>query len=54
MNQLTLMGTDRMSAIVDRLINIDIAIADFQIETALRIGTNPGFILNSSALTTEI
>ena len=41
-------------AIIDRLINIDIAVADFQVETTIRISANPGFILNSGALTTEV
>jgi hypothetical protein len=43
-----------MSAVVDRFVNIDIAIANFQIETAVRISADPGFVLNSSTLTTEI
>lgn len=35
-------------------VNIDIAIPDFQVETAIRIGTNPGFVVNSRPLTAEI
>ena len=46
--------TDDMSAIVNRLIDINIAVADFQIEPAFRIGTNPGFVLYSSTLAAEI
>jgi len=36
------------------LVNIDIAIPDFQVETAIRIGANPCFIMNVCSLTTEI
>ncbi len=43
-----------MRAIVDWLVNIDIAITNFQVKTTLRIGANPGFILDRRALTTEI
>jgi hypothetical protein len=35
-------------------INIDIAVPDFQVETAIRIGADPGFILNVCPLTAEI
>ena len=35
-------------------VNIDIAIPDFQVETAIRIGTNPCFILDSCSLTAKI
>jgi len=35
-------------------INIDIAIPDFQVEAAIRIGTDPCFIMNSCPLTTEV
>jgi hypothetical protein len=43
-----------MSAVVDGFINIDIAVADFKIKTAFRISTDPGFILNGSALAAKI
>jgi len=43
-----------MSPIINRLINIYITVADFQIEPAIRISANPGLILNSGSLTTEI
>jgi hypothetical protein len=43
-----------MSPIIDRLINIDIAISDFKVKSAIRVGANPGFILNGGTLTTEI
>jgi len=35
-------------------INIDIAIPDFQVEAAIRIGADPCFIMNSCPLTTEV
>ena len=38
----------------DGFINIDIAVPDFQVKTAIRIGANPGFVLNICPLTTEI
>jgi hypothetical protein len=43
-----------MSAIVDGFVNVDIAIADFEIEAAFGIGTNPGFVLYGCALTAEV
>jgi hypothetical protein len=43
-----------MSPVVDRLINIDIAVPDFQVESAIRVGADPGFILNGGALTAKI
>ena len=38
----------------DRFINIDITIPDFQVEPAIRIGANPGFVVNSCPLATKI
>ena len=35
-------------------INIDIAVPDFQVETAIRIGADPGFIVDGRTLTAEI
>jgi len=35
-------------------VDIDIAIPDFQIETTIRIGANPCFIVNIRPLTAEI
>jgi hypothetical protein len=35
-------------------INIDIAIPDFQVETAVRIGADPCFIMNSCPLTAKV
>ena len=40
--------------IVDRFIDVDIAVANFDIITAIGIGANPGFILNGRALATEV
>lgn len=48
------MNADGMGPIVDRLIYIDVAVTNFQIESAIRICANPGLILNSSSLTAEI
>ena len=36
------------------LINIDITIPDFQVEAAIRIGADPGFVMNRCPLTAEI
>jgi hypothetical protein len=30
----------------DRFVSIDITVADFQIEAAIRIGADPGFVLD--------
>ena len=38
----------------DRFINIDVAIPDFQVEAAIRIGANPCFVVNSCPLTAKI
>jgi hypothetical protein len=35
-------------------INIDITIPDFQVESAIRIGANPGLVVNSCPLATKI
>ena len=35
-------------------INVDIAIPDFQVESTIRIGANPGFVVNSCPLATKI
>jgi len=35
-------------------IKIDIAIPDFQVESTIRIGANPGFVVNSRSLATKI
>jgi hypothetical protein len=41
-------------AIIDGLININIAISDFQIESTFRVGAHPGFILNRGSLAAKI
>jgi hypothetical protein len=38
----------------DRFVSIDIAVPDFQVETAIGIGANPGFILDRCPLAAEI
>ena len=38
----------------DRLIDINITISDFKIESAIRIGANPGLVMNVGSLTTKI
>ena len=43
-----------VDAVADRLVDVDIPVADLQVVTALGIGTNPGFIVDRSALITEV
>jgi hypothetical protein len=38
----------------NRFINIDIAIPDLQVETAVRIGANPRFVMNRCPLASKI
>ena len=38
----------------DRFVNIDVTIPDFQIKATVRVGTNPGFVVNSCPLTAKI
>ena len=38
----------------DGLISINITVPDFQVETAIRVGANPGFELYRGTLATEI
>ncbi len=35
-------------------INIDVAIPDFQVEATVRVGANPGFVVNSCPLTAKV
>jgi len=35
-------------------VNIDVAVPDFKVETAIRIGANPCFIVDSCSLTAKI
>jgi hypothetical protein len=48
------MATNGVGAIVDWLVNVNITVADFQIEAAIRISAYPGFILNRGTLAAEI
>jgi len=38
----------------DGFVNINIAVPDFQVECAFRVGTDPGFIMYGSTLTAEV
>jgi hypothetical protein len=38
----------------DRLVQVDVAVPDFQVETAFRICANPGFIMYRCPLAAEI
>ena len=38
----------------NRFVDIDIAVPDFQVETTIRVGANPGFVMNSCPLTAKI
>jgi hypothetical protein len=48
------MSSQGVGAVVNGFINIDIAVSDFEIETAVRIGTDPGLVLNRGSLAAEI
>ena len=43
-----------MSSVVDRFIDINITVADFEIEPTIRVGANPGFVLNGRSLAAKI
>jgi hypothetical protein len=50
-----LVGTAAMEITAhDGFVNIDIPIPDFQIEATIRIGADPGFVVNSCPLTTKV
>ena len=38
----------------DRLIDIDVTIPDFKVEATIRIGANPGFVVDRCSLTAKI
>jgi hypothetical protein len=38
----------------NRFIKIDITIPDFEVEATIRVGANPGFVMNGCPLTAEI
>ncbi len=48
------MSTDDTSAVVDGLVDVDVTVPDFQIESTLWISADPSFILYSRPLTTEV
>ena len=48
------MNPDGVSAVVDRLVDINVTVADFQVEATIGIGAYPGFVLDGRALTAEI
>ena len=51
----TLAGADAMERTTDNgFVNIDITVPDFQVVTAIRIGANPCFVMNSCPLITKI
>jgi hypothetical protein len=43
-----------MRAVVNGLVNINIAVPDFQVESTFRIGANPSLILDCGSLAAEI
>jgi hypothetical protein len=43
-----------MGPIVDWLVDIDIAVSDLQVESTLRVGANPGFVLDRGPLAAKI
>jgi hypothetical protein len=48
------MCTAVVDAAQDRLVYINISVSDFKIIAAIRIGTNPGFIVYGRSLVAEI
>ena len=38
----------------DGFVNIDITIPDFKVKAAIRVGANPGFVVDSCALATKV
>jgi hypothetical protein len=42
------------SAAHNRLVDVNIAIPDFQVKAAVRVGANPGLVMNVRALAAEI
>jgi hypothetical protein len=38
----------------DRFVNIDVTIPDFKVKAAIRIGADPGFVLDRCPLTAKI
>ena len=49
------MGTKRVTGSTkDRLVKVYISVSDLQVESTLKIGAYPGFIMYRCSLTTEI
>ena len=42
------------SPIVDRLVAIDVAVPDFDVEVTIRIAAHPGFVMYRRSLASEI
>jgi hypothetical protein len=42
------------SAAGDRLVDIEVAVTDLQVEAAVRVGADPGFEVNRRALASEV
>ncbi len=42
------------SAAHDGFVNVDVAVADLEVETTFRIGAYPSFVVNSGSLTAKI
>jgi hypothetical protein len=38
----------------DGFVDIDVTVPDFKVETAIRIGANPGFVMNGRPLTAKV
>jgi hypothetical protein len=38
----------------DGLVNIDIPVPDLQVKATIRLGTDPGFVVNGCPLTTKV
>ncbi len=45
---------DRVGSVINRLVNIDVPVSYLEVESAIWICANPGFILNGCALTAEV
>jgi hypothetical protein len=50
---LTISGSVNGSA-RNRLVDVEVAVADLEVEAAVGIGTHPGFVVDGRALATEI
>ncbi len=50
----TVAGADVIDSAHNGFVNIDIAVSDFQIEAAIRIATDPCFVVNRCPLRAKI